>query len=149
MVRFWSEPYRMSNMAGILHTTKTITARYRECTTCKYYPCGIYHYTHSWNHIVISPSVIIRCNTQSPLLQHLHLKGNITSLLTISLKVTGEICISNNMFYCVRLQRSMMMSPNRNIPRYWPFVRDSPVTGEFPVQRPVTRGFGVFWSAPE
>ena len=33
----------------------------------------------------------------------------------------------------------------KHFPRYWPFVRGIPVTGEFPVQRPVTRSFGVFF----
>ena len=32
-----------------------------------------------------------------------------------------------------------------HFPRYWPFVRSSPVTGEFPAQRPVTRSFDVFF----
>ena len=35
----------------------------------------------------------------------------------------------------------------KHFPRYWPFVRGihrSPVTGEFPAQRPVTRSFDVF-----
>ena len=32
----------------------------------------------------------------------------------------------------------------KHFPRYWPFVRGiSPVTGEFPAQRPVTRSFDV------
>ena len=32
-----------------------------------------------------------------------------------------------------------------HFPRYWPFVRgNSPVTGEFPAQRPVARGFVFF-----
>ena len=26
---------------------------------------------------------------------------------------------------------------------------NSPVTGEFPSQRPVTQGFDIFWSVPE
>ena len=30
-------------------------------------------------------------------------------------------------------------------PRYWPFVGNSPVTGEFPTQRPVTRSFDAFF----
>ena len=30
-------------------------------------------------------------------------------------------------------------------PRYWPFVGNSPITGEFPAQRPVTRSFDVFF----
>ena len=30
-------------------------------------------------------------------------------------------------------------------PRYWPFAGNSPVTGEFPSQRPVTRSFDVFF----
>ena len=36
----------------------------------------------------------------------------------------------------------------KDFPRYWPFVRgtgNSPVPGEFPAQRPVTRGFDVFF----
>ena len=33
----------------------------------------------------------------------------------------------------------------KHIPRYWPFDI-SPVTGEFPTQRPVTRSFDVFFS---
>ena len=34
----------------------------------------------------------------------------------------------------------------KNFPSYWPFVlRNSPVTGELPAQRPVTRGFDVFF----
>ena len=34
----------------------------------------------------------------------------------------------------------------KHFPRYWPFVRgNSPVTGEFPSQRPVTRCFDVFF----
>ena len=33
-----------------------------------------------------------------------------------------------------------------HFPHYWPFVRgNSPVTGEFPAQRPVTRNFDVFF----
>ena len=35
----------------------------------------------------------------------------------------------------------------KHFPRYWPFVR-SPVTGEFPVQRPMTRSFDVFFDLP-
>ena len=30
-------------------------------------------------------------------------------------------------------------------PRYWPCAENSPVTGEFPSQRPVTRSFDVFF----
>ena len=30
-------------------------------------------------------------------------------------------------------------------PRCWPLVRNSPVTGEFPSQRPVTRSFDIFF----
>ena len=34
----------------------------------------------------------------------------------------------------------------KHFPRYWPFCAgNSPVTGEFPAQRPVTRIFGVFF----
>ena len=34
----------------------------------------------------------------------------------------------------------------KHFPRYWPFVRgNSPVTGEFPTQRPVARSFDVFF----
>ena len=34
----------------------------------------------------------------------------------------------------------------KHFPRYWPFVGgNSPVTGEFSAQRPVTRSFGVFF----
>ena len=36
----------------------------------------------------------------------------------------------------------------KHFPRYWPFVRGihrSPVPGEFPAQRPVTRSFDVFF----
>ena len=34
----------------------------------------------------------------------------------------------------------------KQFPRYWPFVRgNSPVTGEFSSQRPVTRNFDVFF----
>ena len=34
----------------------------------------------------------------------------------------------------------------KHFPRYWPFVRgNSPVLGEFPAQRPVTRSFDVFF----
>ena len=34
----------------------------------------------------------------------------------------------------------------KHFPRYWPFVQgNSPVTGEFPSQRPVTRSFDVFF----
>ena len=34
----------------------------------------------------------------------------------------------------------------KHFPRYWPFVRgNSPVPGEFPAQRPVTRSFDVFF----
>ena len=34
----------------------------------------------------------------------------------------------------------------KHFPRYWPFVGgDSPVTGEFPLQRPVTPNFDVFF----
>ena len=33
----------------------------------------------------------------------------------------------------------------KNFPRYWPFVRGIPVTGEFLTQRPVTRRFDVFF----
>ena len=34
----------------------------------------------------------------------------------------------------------------KHFPRYWPFVRgNSPVTGEFPKQRPVSRSFDVFF----
>ena len=34
----------------------------------------------------------------------------------------------------------------KHFPRYWPFVRrNSPATGEFPAQRPVTRSFDVFF----
>ena len=34
----------------------------------------------------------------------------------------------------------------KHFPRYWPFVGgNSPVTGEFPAQRPVTRSFDVFF----
>ena len=39
-----------------------------------------------------------------------------------------------------------MTSSNGNyFPRYWPFVRNSPVPSEFPAQRPVTRSFDVFF----
>ena len=33
----------------------------------------------------------------------------------------------------------------KHFPRYWPFVRGSPVNGEFPAQRTVTRNFDVFF----
>ena len=34
----------------------------------------------------------------------------------------------------------------KHFPRYWPFVRgNSPIPGEFPAQRPVTRSFDVFF----
>ena len=34
----------------------------------------------------------------------------------------------------------------KHFPRYWPFVRgNSPVTGEFPAQRPMTRSFDIFF----
>ena len=34
----------------------------------------------------------------------------------------------------------------KHFPRYWPFVRgDLPITGGLPSQRPVTRGFDVFF----
>ena len=34
----------------------------------------------------------------------------------------------------------------KHFPRYWPFVRgNSPVTGEFPTQRPVTQSFDIFF----
>ena len=34
----------------------------------------------------------------------------------------------------------------KNFPRYWPFCAgNSPVTGEFPAQRPVTRSFAAFF----
>ena len=34
----------------------------------------------------------------------------------------------------------------KHFPRYWPFVLgNSPVTGEFPAQRPVSRSFDVFF----
>ena len=33
----------------------------------------------------------------------------------------------------------------KHFPCYWPFVQDSPVTDEFPWQRPVTRKFDVFF----
>ena len=33
----------------------------------------------------------------------------------------------------------------KHFPRYWPFVGNSPVPGEFPAQRPVTRSFDVFF----
>ena len=33
----------------------------------------------------------------------------------------------------------------KHFPRYWPLRRNSPVPGEFPAQRPVTRSFDVFF----
>ena len=33
----------------------------------------------------------------------------------------------------------------KHFPRYWPFVQEFTVTGEFPTQRPVTRSFDVFF----
>ena len=33
----------------------------------------------------------------------------------------------------------------KHFPRYWPFARNSPVPGEFPAQRPVTRSFDIFF----
>ena len=33
----------------------------------------------------------------------------------------------------------------KHFPRYWPYVGNSPVTGEFLAQRPVTRSFDVFF----
>ena len=33
----------------------------------------------------------------------------------------------------------------KHFPRYWPFVRNSSVTGEFPAQRPMTRSFNVIF----
>ena len=33
----------------------------------------------------------------------------------------------------------------KNFLRYWPFAGNSPVTGEFPSQRPVTRSFDIFF----
>ena len=33
----------------------------------------------------------------------------------------------------------------KHFPRYWPFVRNSPVPGEFPIRRPVTWSFDVFF----
>ena len=33
----------------------------------------------------------------------------------------------------------------KHFPRYWPFVRGIHRSGEFPAQRPVTRGFDVFF----
>ena len=36
----------------------------------------------------------------------------------------------------------------KHFPRYWPFIAgNSPVTGEFPSQRPVTRSFDVLFDA--
>ena len=32
-----------------------------------------------------------------------------------------------------------------HFPRYWPFVENSPVAGELPAQRPVTRSFDIFF----
>ena len=38
----------------------------------------------------------------------------------------------------------------KHFPRYWPFVRNPPVTDGFPSQRPVMRSFDIFlWSVPE
>ena len=40
----------------------------------------------------------------------------------------------------------MTSSNGKHFPRYWPFVLGkSPMTGEFPAQRPVMRSFGVFF----
>ena len=37
----------------------------------------------------------------------------------------------------------------KHFPLYWPFAGNSPVTGEYPSQRPVKRSFDFFlWSAP-
>ena len=33
----------------------------------------------------------------------------------------------------------------KHFPRYWCFVRESPVPGEFPVQMSMTRSFDVFF----
>ena len=33
----------------------------------------------------------------------------------------------------------------KHFPQYWPFAENSPVTGEFPSQRPVTRSFDIFF----
>ena len=53
---------------------------------------------------------------------------------------------------CEILQLIVLLSRHHNVinwkhfPRYWPFVRgNSPVTGEFPSQRPVTLSFDVFF----
>ena len=41
----------------------------------------------------------------------------------------------------------MLLVSHDHFPRYWPFLGGGgpPVTGEFPLQRPVTRGFDVFF----
>ena len=47
--------------------------------------------------------------------------------------------------YCLYMN-NMMTAPNGNIFRVTdPFAGNSPVTGEFPAQRPVTRSFDVFF----
>ena len=46
----------------------------------------------------------------------------------------------------VALCESWWRHQMEHFPRYWPFVRgNSPVPGEFPAQRPVTRSFDVFF----
>ena len=63
-------------------------------------------------------------------------------------KIFHNICIQ---FWCVLLcfvvrYYPMMTSSNRNIFRViGPFCWNSPVTGEFPSQRPVTRNFDFFF----
>ena len=72
---------------------------------------------------------------------HLNSKWLLFSCDTPEMKYSPYRCLHTNTFlYC------MMTSSNGNISRITGHLFRSPVTGEFPAQRPVTRSFDVFFA---
>ena len=86
-----------------------------------------------WRPYSLGHDVLISCETS--------ISTNLVSLLWLSssyykwIKLICEICKCH--YDVIKW---------KHFPCYWPFVRgNSPVTGEFPSQRPVTRIFDVFF----
>ena len=73
-----------------------------------------------------------------------------TEILSIShlRTIFGDLFIqnTNSSFQKYAFENHEDVIKWKHFPRYWPFVRsNSPVTGEFPAQGPVTRSFDVFF----
>ena len=84
-----------------------------------------------------------------------HLVMQVAKFYTLNLTTTFWHCKKKShyfwtgVYYAVHQLLHDDVIKWKHFPRNWPFVRGiHPVPGEFPAQRPVTRGFDVFFGLP-